>query len=188
MWWVSEDPDELDERELICDELGCWVVELPAEASTEAPLLAVMLPSIVVAGDDWALPTLAEMREMLDEDEKDQLWAVPLDGVAWGFYRDRACKHVFFDGRTGAEYPRATLSLRPSREQWRRFINVHERAQAASYITPALCAPLRAPTASARPVICARTYTIFRDGECVYVRHCDAPDVVVDGRGRVLEA
>lgn len=186
---ACEDPDELGERELICDELGCWVVELPAEASTEAPLMAVMFPSIVVAGDDWALPTLAELHEMLDEDEKDQLWAVPLDGVAWDFYRDKQQEHYSFNGRTlVVERPRATLSLRPSHEQWRRFVNVHERAQAASYVAPTLCAPLRAPTASARPVICARTYTIFRDGECVYVRHFDAPDVVVDGRGRVLEA
>jgi hypothetical protein len=118
---ASEDPDELDERALICDELGCWVVELPPEASAEAPHLVVMFPSIVVAGDDWALPTLAELREMLDDEvEKDQLWAVPLDSVAWGFYRD-TCNHYFFNGGPLKRHPQVTLSLRPSREQWRRF-------------------------------------------------------------------
>jgi hypothetical protein len=47
------------------------------------------------------------LREMLDEDEKDQLWAVPLDGVAWASYRDRWHKHYYFDGRSRLAFRRA---------------------------------------------------------------------------------
>jgi hypothetical protein len=187
---VSEDPDERDERELLTDEIHCWVVPQPPEPSFADPPLnymVVLFPSIVVAGNNWALPTQADLLEALDEDEQRELWAVPLADVAWGFYRQ--CNNYYFNGSRLVLYASEALSLRPTPEQWRRFIDHHERAQASSYVAPTHCAPLRAPTMSARPSVCAPTYTIFKDSNgAVYVRHKDSPGVVVDESGRVLVA
>lgn len=198
---MSEHPDERDERELLINELECWVVELPSDAPSK--YLVVLFPSLVVAGNPVAMATLADLRECPEVRElwgvpaalrecppdlrQRQLWAMPVESIAWDCVCNCNFYYCHWSGRMERHAPVA-LSLRPSREQWRRFVHFHERLQAYWYTVPTLCAPLHAPTASAQPSRCAPTYTIFKDGDCTYVRHIEAPDVVVDESGRVLEA